>query len=190
MKTRNRLSSALMLGALVIGLVTIAAVWNAIPAKAIKEVDRGPQFGVISLAAGQTARLNVASAVALGEVEGRPVRATKVTLAFDVYAPAIATESTATDAAVCVNKLEFLRRESCEVTLRPGEVASLEFTAPQGTRISAVMFGEVEGKKKGTDDPSLRATLEVMEAGRTIFVHPGAAVGFNPQPDPPGQPVR
>lgn len=193
MKTRNRFSSALMLGALVVGLVIVAGVWNAIPVSALKEVDGRFEFGVISLATGQTARLNVAAAVALGEVEGRPPRASKVTLAFDVYAPATATEPTATDdaaSAACVNKLEFLRRESCEVTLRPGEVASLEFTAPQGTRISAVMFGEVDGKKKGIDDPNLRATLEVTEAGRTIFVHPGAAVGFNPQPDPPGQPGR
>jgi len=189
MKTRNTFSSALMLGALVVGLVTVAAVWNAIPVRAIKEVEGRHQFGVISLAAGQTARLNVAAAVAFGEVEGGPVRASKVTLAFDVYAPATATEPTGVGGApACVNKLVFLRRESCEVTLRPAEVASLEFTAPQGTRISAVMIKEVDGKKKGTDDQSLRATLEVMEFGRTIFVHPGTAVGFNPQPDPPGQP--
>ena len=192
MKTRNTFSSALMLGALVVGLVTVAAVWNALPVSAIKEVEGRPQFGVISLAVGQTARLNVvAGGIVPLEVEGSPARATKVTLAFDLYAPATATEPTGAGAVpACVNKLVFLRRESCEVTLRPGEVASLEFTAPQGTRISAVMFGEVEGKKKGGDDQSLRATLEVMEAGRTIFVHPGSAVGFNPQPDPPGQPVR
>ena len=188
MKTRNTFSSALMLGALVVGLVTVAAIWTALPVRALGEVEGRPQFGVISLAGGQTARLNVVGVVPL-EVAGSPVRVSKVTLAFDVYAPATATEPTGPGPVpACANKLVFLRRESCEVTLRPGEVASLEFTAPQGTRISAVMFGEVEGKKKGMEDQSLRATLEVMEFGRTIFVHPGTAVGFNPQPDPPGQP--
>jgi hypothetical protein len=28
--------------------------------------------------------------------------------------------------------------------------------------------------------------LEVREAARTMFVVPGVAKGFNPQPDPPG----
>src|SRR5215210_1982029 len=65
MKTRNRFSSALMLGALVVGLVAVAAIWNAIPASAIGEVEGRPQFGVISLASGQTARLNVVNTRAI-----------------------------------------------------------------------------------------------------------------------------
>jgi len=188
MKIRNRYSNALTLGALIVGLVTVAAVWNAIPVSAIREVDGRPQFGVISLAAGQTARLNVVNTQAVEPDDSG--RSLKVTLAFDIYAPAPSTDDASGRASSCVSKQRFLRRESCEVTLRPGEAASLEFAAPEGTRIRAMMFGEVEGKKNGIDAANLRSTLEVTEAGRTIFVHPLAAVGFNPQPDPPGKPVR
>ena len=138
--------------------------------------------GVISPAAGQGARLNVADTRALGEVEGRPPRARKVTLAFDLYAPATATEPTARDGAArtaCINKLEFLRRESCEVTLRPGEAASLDFTAPEGTRVRAVAYGTPDaGGNRRIDDPNIRTTLEVQEGGRTSFVLSPVAVLF------------
>jgi hypothetical protein len=181
MKTRNRFSNALTLCALMVGLVSAAAVWSAIPVSALKEVDR-PQFGVVSLAAGQTARLNVVNTRAI-EPDGPDYsrRSLKVTLAFDVYAPEVATEieSTPTDGGrSCVVKQRFLRRESCEVTLRPGEAASLDFTAPEGTRIRAVTYGtpDTRGGNRRIDDPNLRTTLEVQEGGRTSFVVPLEAV--------------
>ncbi|MCA1635586.1 MAG: hypothetical protein LC802_18315 [Acidobacteria bacterium] len=181
MKTRNRFSSALMLGALVVGLVIVAAVWNAIPVRAIREVER-PQFGVISLAAGQTARLNVANTRAIDPEDATAgdgsVR--KVTLAFDVYAPATSTDDGGSGrAASCLSKQRFLRRESCEVTLRPGEAASLDFTAPEGTRVrAAVAYGtpDTRGGNRRAGDPNLRTTLEVQEGGRTSFVHSPEAV--------------
>src|SRR5688500_17760797 len=134
MKTRNGFSSALALGALVVGLVAVAAVWNVLPVSAIREVDGRKEFGLVSLAPGQTARLNVVNTRAIDPEDATSgdgsVR--KVTLAFDVYAPATATDDGGGRATSCVSKQRFLRRESCEVSLRPGEAASLDFTAPDG----------------------------------------------------------
>jgi len=175
MKTRNAFSRALMLGVLVVGFATVAAVWNAIPVSAIKEVDR-PQFGVISLAAGQTARLNVVNTRAIDPEDATSgdgsVR--KVTLAFDLYAPSAATDDSGGRAASCAIKLQFLRRESCDVTLRPGESASLDFTAPEGTRIRAVAYGtpDTRGGNRPKEDPNILPALEVHEGGRPIFVVP------------------
>ena len=182
MKTRNGFLGALMLGALVAGLVIAAAVWHAIPVSAIREVDGRPQFGVVSLAAGQTARLNVADTRAIDPEDATSgdgsVR--KVTLAFDVYGSVGATDDGRGRAASCVVRQRFLRRESCEVTLRPGEAASLDFTAPEGMRIRPIAYGtpDTRGRNRrvddpnlrGIDDPNIRTTLEVQEGGRTTFV--------------------
>jgi hypothetical protein len=155
-----------------VGLVTVAAVWNAIPVSAIKEVDGRPQFGVISLAAGQMVRLNVVNTQAVEPDDSG--RSLKVTLAFDIYAPAPSTDDASGRAASCVSKQRLLRRESCEVTLRPGESASLDFTAPEGTRIRAVAYGtpDTRGGNRPKEDPNIRPTLEVQEGGRPIFVVP------------------
>jgi len=48
---------------------------------------------------------------------------------------------------------------------------------------------------KFVDDPNLRSQCEVIprlevfskQNGGTLFMYPGLAEGFNPQPDPPGQ---
>jgi len=183
MKTRKTFSSALMLGMLVVGLVTVAAVWNALPVSAIKEVD-SPQFGVISLAAGQSARLNVVNTRAVEPDDSG--RSRKVTLAFDIYAPAAATDDGGGRVDSRVEKQRFLRRESCEVTLGPGEAASFDFIAPQGTRIRAVAYGTPDTRGgnrriddtniRGVEDSNIRTTLEVQESGRTTFVISPAAV--------------
>jgi hypothetical protein len=176
-----------MLCALVVGLLTVAAVWSALPVSALKEVEGRPEFGVISLAAGQTARLNVVNTRAIDPEDATAgdgsVR--KVTLAFDVYGPATATDDGGGRAASCLSKQQFLRRESCEVTLRPGEAASLDFTAPEGTRVRAVAYGTPDtrgnrgaggAKLRGVEDPKIRTTLEVQEGGRTSFVFSPTAV--------------
>ena len=190
-KSRNRFSSALTLGALVVGLVAAAAVWNALTVSAIKEVEGRPQFGLVSLAARQTARLNVVDTRAIDPEDATAgdgsVR--KVTLAFDVYGPVAATDDGGGGrAAFSVSKQRFLRRESCVVTLRAGEAASFDFTPPEGTSVRAVAaFGtpDTRGEDRhvddpnlrGVDDPNLRTTLEVREGGRTSFVlSPAAAV--------------
>ena len=176
MKTRNTFSSALMLVALVVGVLTFAAVWNALPVSALKEVEGRPQFGVISLAAGQSARLNVVNTRAVEPDDSG--RSLKVTLAFDIYAPAAATDDSGGSADPRVSRQRFLRRESCEVTLRPGEAASFDLIAPVGTRIRAVAYGtpDMRGGVGHVEDPNIRTTLEVQESGRTTFVLSPAAV--------------
>jgi hypothetical protein len=190
MKTRNRFSNVLTLGALVVGLVSVAAVWNAIPVSAIREVDGRPEFGVVSLAAGQTARLNVVNTRAIDpeDATAGDGSVNKVTLAFDVYAPAPATDDGGGRGDSRVSKQRFLRRESFEVTLGPGEAASLDFTAPEGTRVRAVAYGtpDTRGGNRRVedpnirviDDPNIRTTLEVQEGGRTTFVLSPEAVFF------------
>ena len=180
MKTRKTFSSALMLGALVVGLVTVAAVWNALPVSALKEVDGRTQFGLISLAAGQSARLNVVNTRAIDPEDATAgdgsVR--KVTLAFDIYAPSTSTDDSSGRTDPRVSKQRFLRRESCEVILRPGEAASFDIIAPVGTRIRAVAYGtpDTRGGNKHIEDPNIRTTLEVQESGRTTFVMSPASV--------------
>lgn len=186
MKTRNTFSSALMLGALVVSLATSAAVWNALPVSALGEVEGRPQFGVISLAAGQSARLNVVNTRAIEPDDSG--RSRRVTLAFDIYLPAAATDDGGGLVDSRVGKQRFLRRESCEVTLHPGESASFDFIAPEGTRVRAVTYGtpdtrdggrQVEDPNiRGIDDPNIHTTLEVQEDGRTSFVLSPAAVLF------------
>ena len=184
MKTRNTFPSALMLSALVVGVVTVAAVWNALPVSALKEVEGRPQFGVISLAAGQSARLNVVNTQAVEPDDSG--RSHEVTLAFDIYAPVAATDDGGGFVDSRVGKQRFLRRESCEVTLRPGESASFDFIAPVGTRIRAIAYGTPDTREanrriddpniRGVEDPNIRTTLEVQENGRTTFVLSPAAV--------------
>ena len=182
MKARNKYSNALTLSALVVGLVTVAAVWNAMPVSAIKEVDRGPQFGIVTLAAGLTARLNVVNTRAIDPEDATAgdgsVR--KVTLAFDIYAPDAATDDGGGRGDSRVSRQRFLRRESCEVTLGPGEAASFDFTAPEGTRVRAIAYGtpDTRGGNRRVDDPNIRTTLEVREEGRTSFMPSPAAVLF------------
>lgn len=57
---------------------------------ALGEVEGRPQFGVISLAAGQSARLNVVNTRAVEPDDSGRLR--KVTLTFDIYVPSAATD--------------------------------------------------------------------------------------------------
>lgn len=183
MNLQKRILTAFVFSASVVFIIAaVVFIWQTQPVKAVQNSERA--FGIISLNAGQTLRFNV---VNIGNPNDRRVR--RVKLAFDVYAlggPDTISEATSSEAAVaaCTNNLRFVRRESCEVTLLPGEAASLDFTAPTGrTQIGAVMLGGPDTR----EDPTLVPTLEIREGNRTLFVHPGAAKGFNPQPDPPGR---
>jgi hypothetical protein len=197
MKTRSKIRKSLALVAMVVSLVVSASVWRAGRVAAIGNPDIQPvEFGLISLAPGQTARLN---AVSLGgpDTIGDPddSRARRVRLAFDIYAISDPNDSpnptTPDDTTSRLNKLRLLRRVSRDVTLRPGEAASFNFTAAAGgTQISAMMIGDVEDTPNPIESrgpqPHIVPTLEVMEGGRTIFTHPALVKFFNPQPDPPG----
>jgi hypothetical protein len=200
MKTRNTIAKALALVALAAGLAVIIAAWQTRQVQAIQDSEDFPSdFGFIDLGAGQTARLNVVNLRRLSpppepdspppdpETPGDPSQARRVRLSFDIYfSPPPEPESPS-----CVTRYRFLRRESCDVVLMPGEAASFDFTAAEGTKVAASIQSlggpdTREGEAQVTPEPHLASMLEVREGARTIFVVPGVAKGFNPQPDPPG----
>lgn len=191
MKKRNTFMRAAPLAALAAGLVVIGVFLRDERVAAIGNPDIQPEFGLVSLASGQTARLD---AVSLGgpDTVGDPNRLTRrLTLAFDIYGISDSSDSAdaiSSDDTLRLTQLRFRERQSRVVTLRPGEAASLDFVAAaDGTFISAVMIGDVED----TPDPNrpharVVPTLEIMQGGRTLFTHPALIKLFNPQPDPPG----
>lgn len=191
MKTRNLFTRSLALMAMSLGVVIIAAFWPSGRVAAIGNPDIRPEFGLLSLASGQTARLSVANPVLIAPPEpDAPAR--RVQIAFDIYGisdPNDSPDPISPDDTLRLTHLRFLARQSRVVRLKPGEAASLDFVASaDGTYISAVMVGDVEH----SPDPNRRAqpdivpTLEVMQGGRTLFTHPALVKLFNPQPDPPG----
>jgi hypothetical protein len=183
MKTRKRILSGSFI--CIIATATIAAMFfiqQIQPIKASRNSET--TFGIVSLNAGQTLRFNV--------VNPNNSSMQRVQFAFDIYSLGgpdtfSGSPDDATAVVVCTNNLRFVRRQTCEITLLPGEAISLNFPAPaDGSQINAVMLG-------GPDtigDPILVPTLEIRENNRTVFVHPGAARGFNPQPDPPRETMR
>jgi hypothetical protein len=191
MRTRNTFTTGLALVALAAGLAVIVATWQTGPVKAVADHrDFRSELGFVDLGPGQTARLNVVNlprSLPDTDTPGGPHRARRVRLAFDIYAH---TESQP-EAPSCLTRYRFLRRESCDVMLMPGEAASFDFTAVEGTKVAASIRAlggpdTREREPRTTPEPHLVQTLEVHEGERTIFVVPGVAKGFNPQPDPPG----
>ncbi len=195
MNIRNRITKALALSALLVSL-TVAAVWSARQADAIGNPDlRVASFGLVSLAAVQTARLTAANTQAVGDAEDRPGdrrRARRVTLAFDIYGvappePDSPAPTAPGDTAACTNNLRLIRRESCTASLMPGEAASFDIGGlPEGTQIHAILLGGPDTRVAGPE-PHIAPTLEIREGARTVFTHPALRKGFNPQPDPPGK---
>ena len=193
MRKRKKLTTTLALLALAIALSGVISLWETRRVQAIQDSeDRPNPFGLIELEAGQTARLNVL----LGNPDERPGderRARRVRLAFDIYR--IQDEENRTNAITPggVAHLTFLRRESHDVTLLPGEGASFDFNAVEGTKVAA-SIRSLGGPDTRPEDqisanrhkPELVPTLEVRQGSRTLFMVPALAKLFNPQPDPPG----
>ena len=195
MKTRNTFTNALALVALAAGLAVIIAAWQTSPVQAIQDSEDFPSdFGFIELVAGQTARLNIVSIGNPNEVPD-PRLARRARLAFDVY---VEDEENSPNCGgivpvpPCLIRYRFLRRDSRDVELMPGQAASFDFLASAVTKINASVHfvgnpNESPGDQRRTPEPHLAPTLEVRESARTIFVVPAVAKFFNPQPDPPGQ---
>ena len=186
MKIRSTVNRAVWVSTVVAGLIAVNLLWNSASVRALGEVEGRVGFGLISLAPGQQARLNLMSMLAQ-EPDGpdRPVRT--VTLAFDVYAPETSSEDSpvfTTEGRSRVVSHRFVQRQSVEVTLRAGQAASFEFLATEHTLISAVVIDDPNIRT--IEDPNirlrrgagLRATLEVREDGRSSFVLSPAAVLF------------
>jgi hypothetical protein len=196
MKTRKTFTSALALILLTVFVTLLVTAWQSRQVQAIQDSeDRPNPFGFIDLGVGQTARLNVVNLRRQPPPEPDspppdPERlARRVRLAFDIYV----SPPPDPDAPSCVTQYRFLRRESCDVVLRPGEAASFDFLAAQDMKVAASIHSlggpdTREGGDKLTPEPHLSPILEVREGLRTIFVVPGTIKGFNPQPDPPVTP--
>ena len=180
MNTRNRFTKALALGATALVMLTCVAVWRAAHARAAG--TDAFRTGLISLGAGQTARLNVL----LGGPDTTPggERGARITLGFDIYAIGdVENSPDPTSPPDTLNNLRFVRRESRVVVLKPGEGAFLDFSAPEGgTHISAVMLVAPDASR-AIGNPDIMPTLELMEGGSPISIN---IKWFNPQPDPPG----
>ena len=209
MKTRKTFTSLLTLTALAVVIALFVAAWQSQQVQAIQDSEDFPSdFGFIDLGAGQTARLNVVNLRSQPPPEPdspppdpdqpppdpeNPSRIQRVRLSFDIYV----SPPPEPDAPACVTRYRFLRRESCDVVLRPGEAASFDFVAAEDVKVAASISslggpdtraGDPIPTERLTPEPHLAPMLEVREGTRTLFVVPGVIKGFNPQPDPPGTP--
>ena len=178
MNTRNRFTMPLSLGATVLVILMCIVAMRGDHARAA--AFDAFRTGLITLGPGQTARLNVL----LGGPDTRPGESpVRVTLGFDIYAIGDVENSPDPTIPDELNNLRFLRRESREVTLMPGEGTFLDLVAPAGgTHISAVLLGPNTSRSIG--NPDLMPTLDVMEGGSPVSIN---IKWFNPQPDPPGK---
>ena len=199
MKTRSTFTNALALIALAAILALINSVWQTRQVQAIQDSEDFPSdFGFVDLGAGQTARLNVVSLRRQPPPDGDSPppddgHTRHLRLSFDIYAQPPPNP----DAPSCVTRYRFLRRESCDVVLMPGEAASFDFIAGEDLKVAASIHslggpdtraGDPIPTERLTPEPHLAPMLEVREGARTLFVVPGVIKGFNPQPDPPAQP--
>lgn len=208
MKTRSTFRFAMPLIALAVGTAFSIAAWQTQRVAAVQGPDfRRAEFRFVDLGVNQTARLNVVNLVRQPppdgdspppdpdspppepDVPGNRNHARRVRLAFDIYVQ----PPPEPDAPSCVTRYRFLRRESCDVLLMPGEAASFDYTAAADVKVAASIHSlggpdTREGISQLPPEPHLAPMLEVREGSRTIFVVPGIAKGFNPQPDPPGAP--
>jgi hypothetical protein len=198
MKTRTTLINAMLLITLVAGVLMLIATWRAPLVKAVQDSeDRPNPFGFIELVAGQNARLNVVDFQPVLKPNSRrpePNAPQRVRMIFDVYEDEENTPACGGIVPVpptCLMRSRFLRRESREVDLRPGQAASLVFTAVEDTRLVAFIQSlggpDTLPTDQFTPEPHLVPSLEVREGTRTLFVVPAVVPGFDPQLDPPGQ---
>lgn len=212
MKARNTFTNALALITLAVAVTLLITAWQSRQVQAVQNSEDFPSdFGFIDLGAGQSARLNVVNLRRQPPPDGdspppdpdqpppdpdqpppdpeNPSRVQRVRLSFDIYIQ----PPPEPDAPSCVTRYRFLRRESCDVVLRPGEAASFDFTAGADMKVAASIRSlggpdTREGGSQLTPEPHLAPMLEVREGARTLLVVPGTIKGFNPQPDPPGTP--
>ncbi len=139
--------------------------------------DNELQFGMISLEPGQSVRFGGMNAVmADGSV--------RVIMRFDVYSLGGPDTAPGCDpgsaVAACTNNLRWLKTETCTVSLRSYAGATCDIAADRsGLVVNISMRVENAGAAR------ILPSIEVRENNRTVFLHPGVARGFNPQPDPP-----
>ena len=114
---------------------------------------------------GQTAQLNVISPTQNDWSTGASRR---MRLGFDVYRRTEVMPSQVNETSCA--KYHMVERQSCEVTLRPGEAASFDFSVPADgvpTQISPVFSIEANAAVGAVTTGDLVPTIEFREGGRT-----------------------
>lgn len=114
---------------------------------------------------GQTARLNV---IGPSQNNWSTGASRRMLLGFDVYRRNGVMPSQV-DETSCA-KYHMVERQSCEVTLRPGEAASFDFSVPADgvpTQISPVFSIQANDAVGAVGTSDLVPTIEFREGGRT-----------------------
>jgi len=140
------------------------AFWLTIRVRAFNPQPDPPAFGLVSVNPGQTLRLNVVNRLTPPPEPDRMGRATRhAMLAFDMYRADVPPGS-------CPTAHRFADRQSCEVTLAPGEAASFDLTSAAEIGLTQVLPAVQDDDRN--QSPALVYTLEVRENGKTILLLP------------------
>jgi len=140
------------------------AFWLTIRVRAFNPQPDPPAFGLVSVNPGQTLRLNVVNRLTPPPEPDRMGRATRhAMLAFDMYRADV-------PPGPCATAHRFADRQSCEVTLAPGEAASFDLTSAAEIGLTQVLPAVQDDDRN--QSPALVYTLEVRENGKTILLLP------------------
>ena len=162
MKTRRRLVTTFASCAF-IGMA-LMAFWLTIRVRAFNPQPDPPAFGLVSVNPGQTLRLNVVNRLSPPTDPDRLGRSTlHAMLAFDMYRADV-------PPGPCATAHRFADRQSCEVTLAPGEAASFDLTSATEIGLMQVMPAVQDDDRN--QSPALVYTVEVRENGKTILLLP------------------
>ena len=171
MTNRKLFAKTLALIALIFGIAASIVIWNSDRVRAFNPQPDPPAFGLISLNPGQSLRLNVVNRLAATTDSERLAHATRhAMLGFNLYRADGRLSPGEVPLNPCMTAHRIADRQSCEVTLVPGEAASFDV-------ISATEIGATQVLPEVQDDdsnkkPALVYTLEVRENGRTVHVLP------------------
>ena len=132
MKTRRRLVTTFASCAFI--AMALMAFWLTIRVRAFNPQPDPPAFGLVSVNPGQTLRLNVVNRLQPPPEPDRLGRSTRhAMLAFNMYRADV-------PPGPCATAHLFADRQSCEVTLAPGEAASFDLTSATEIGLTQVLF--------------------------------------------------
>ena len=164
MKYRNVFTKSLVMIAFVGIVMAGAGVWLTTYVRAFNPQPDPPAFGPVSVNPGQTLRLNVVNRLSPPPEPDRLGRSTRhAMLAFDMYRADV-------PPGPCATAHRFADRQSCEVTLAPGEAASFDLTSAAEIGLTQVLPAVQDDDRN--QSPALVYTLEVRENGKTILLLP------------------
>jgi hypothetical protein len=163
MKNKRRISGVLIaVGA----VITICVVVSIRRADAVIAIIRPAVIFTVN--PGQTARIHVIPSPDYSWSSGRSQR---MLLGFDVYriSETIPRSVGSAPDTGCV-KYHMIERQTCEVTISPGEAASFDFAVPSdgvATQISPVFSFQGNDSNRGMNSNDFIPTIEMREGGRT-----------------------